>query len=298
MPHTRGFLLSIFIEFNRNRLFLGHSTHFAAALVFLFVLAGYSAAAAPDRITQPVDASRTRTVAGNVHHLAQPQYDQGAADPRTPMDYMVFLVKPSDSQQAELNQLLSDQQNPSSPQYHKWLTPEAFGERFGLSEGDLVKVAGWLKSEGFAIDHQATGRNWIAFSGAAGQTARAFHTSIHRYVADGKTAYANAGEPSVPEALADVAGGFLGFNNFPMQPAVRLAQPEYNTGSSHFMAPADFATIYDLAPLYQAGLDGTGQSIAVVGESDVLATDLSAFRMRYGLPANAPTLVPYSGVDP
>jgi len=237
-------------------------------------------------------------VAGNVHHLAQPQYDQGAADPRTPMDYMVFLVKPSAAQQAELTQLLSDQQNPASPQYHRWLTPEAFGERFGLSEGDLAKVAGWLKSEGFAIDHQARGRNWIAFSGAAGQTARAFHTSIHRYVADGKTAYANAGEPSVPEALADVAGGFLGMNNFPMQPAVRLVQPEYNTGSSHYIAPADFATIYDLAPLYQAGLDGTGQSIAVVGESDVLSTDLSAFRTRYGLPANAPRLVLYDGIDP
>ncbi len=259
---------------------------------------GYSAAATPDRITQPVDATRTRTVAGNVHHLAQPRYDQGAADPRTPMDYMVFLVKPTASQQAELNQLLSDQQNPASPQFHRWLTPEAFGGRFGLSEGDLAKVAGWLKSEGFAIDHQARGRNWIAFSGAAGQTARAFHTSIRRYVADGKTSFANASEPSVPEALADVAGGFLGLNNFPMQPAVRLAQPGYNLGSFHFLAPADFATIYDLAPLYLAGLDGTGQSIAVVGESDVQSTDLSAFRTRYGLPANAPRLVLYSGVDP
>src|SRR3984885_9033414 len=201
MNHIGGFLLSIFTEFNRNRLLKSQWTRLAAALVLLLMLSGYSAAAPVDRIIQPVDASRTRTVAGNVHHLAQPQYDQGAADARTPMDYMVFLVKPSASQQAELNQLLSDQLNPASPQYHQWLTPEAFGERFGLSEGDLSKVAGWLKSEGFAIDHQARGRNWIAFSGAAGQTARAFHTSIHRYVADGKTAYANASEPSVPEAL-------------------------------------------------------------------------------------------------
>jgi subtilase family serine protease len=264
MRHARGFLLSILIEFNHNWSLMGHRNRVAASLLLLLTLAGYSAAATPDRITQLVDAGRTRILAGNVHHLAQPQYDQGAADPRTPMSYMVFLVKPSASQQSELKQLLSDQQNPVSPQYHQWLTPEVFGERFGLSEGDLAKVAGWLKSEGFAIDHQARGRNWIAFSGTAGQTARGLHTSIHRYVADGKTAYANASEPSVPEALADVAGGFLGLNNFPMQPAVRSAQPEYNSGSSHFLAPADFATIYDLAPLYQAGLDGTGQSIAVV----------------------------------
>jgi uncharacterized protein (TIGR03437 family) len=298
MPHTRGFLLSILTKFNRNRLFTARCSRLAACSLLLLMLTGYSAAATPDRITRPVDDTRTRTVAGDVHHLAQPQYDRGAADPRTPMDYMVFLVKPSASQQAELTQLLSDQQNPGSPQYHKWLTPEAFGERFGLSEGDLAKVAGWLKSQGFAIEHQARGRNWIAFSGAAAQTARALHTSIHRYVTDGETHFANATEPSVPEALADVAGGFLGLNNFPMQPAVRLAQPEYNTGSSHFLAPTDFATIYDLAPLYQAGLDGTGQSIAVVGESDVLATDLSGFRAHYSLPANPPRLVLYSGVDP
>jgi subtilase family serine protease len=298
MPNSHDFLLSIFAEFNRKRIFAGHSTRLTVSLALLLMLVGYSAAATPDRITQPVDASRTRAVAGNVHHLAQPQYDQGAADPRTPMAYMVFLVKPSASQQAELVQLLSDQQNPASPQYHKWLTPEAFGARFGLSEGDLAKVAGWLKSEGFAVDHQARGRNWFAFSGAAAQTAHAFHTSIDRYVTGGETHFANAGEPSVPEALADVAGGFLGLNNFPMQPAVRVAQPNYNTGSSHYLAPADFATIYDLAPLYQEGLDGTGQSIAVVGESDVLLSDLSAFRTRYGLPANPPTYVLYDGVDP
>jgi uncharacterized protein (TIGR03437 family) len=300
MSNSRGFLLSIFTEFNRDRIFTGYATRPIVSLALLLMLVGFSAAATPDRITQPVDASRTRAVAGNVHHLAQPQYDQGVADPRTPMSYMVFLVKPSASQLGALQQLLSDQQNPASPQYHKWLTPEAFGDRFGLSDGDLSKVAGWLKSEGFAVDHQARGRNWIAFSGAAAQTARAFHTSIHRYVVDGETHVANAGEPSVPEALADVAGGFLGLNNFPMQPAVRVAQPNYNanTGSSHYLAPADFATIYDLAPLYQAGLDGTGQSIAVVGESDVLSSDLSAFRTRYGLPANAPMLVLYDGVDP
>jgi hypothetical protein len=171
MPWTREFLLKIISKFNHNRSFAAVWNRLAVAAVLLLILARFSAASTPDRITQPIDASRTRTVAGNVHHLAQPRYDQGTADPSTPMRYVVFLIKPSASQQAELKQLLSDQQNPSSPQYHKWLTPEAFGERFGLSEGDLGKVTGWLGSEGFAIDHSARGRNWIAFSGTAGQTA-------------------------------------------------------------------------------------------------------------------------------
>src|ERR1700678_2079534 len=98
MHNSRGFLSSIFTEFNLHRIFTGCSSRLTISLALLLLLVGYSAAATPDRIIQPVDASRTRAVAGNVHHLAQPQYDQGVADPRTPMSYMVFLVKPSASQ--------------------------------------------------------------------------------------------------------------------------------------------------------------------------------------------------------
>jgi uncharacterized protein (TIGR03437 family) len=78
----------------------------------------------------------------------------------------------------------------------------------------------------------------------------------------------------------------------------KLVTPELNSGSSHFLAPEDFATIYSLGPLYQAGIDGTGQSIAIVGESDVLLSDLRAFRTRYGLPANDPAMMLYGGADP
>ena len=105
-----------------------------------------------------IDSSRMRSVAGNVHRLAQAKYDRGEADPRTPMSYMVMLLQPSPAQQADLAQLVAAQQNPASPQYHKWLTPEVFGERFGLSQSDLAKISSWLKAEGFSIDRQVARR--------------------------------------------------------------------------------------------------------------------------------------------
>ncbi len=266
------------------------------ALVISF--ATISSAAPRDRVAGPVDSGRTRAIPGSVHPSVQPQYDRGAVDPDMRMEYMVLVTKPSGAQQAELEQLLADQLNPASPRYHGWLTPEEFGARFGLSPGDYSAVAAWLGSVGLAVKETARGRNWVAFSGAAGQVSRALHTPIHRFEVNGKMHFANTAEIAVPEALADVIGGFLGLNDFYLQPLDGTVHPMDTSGSSHYLAPADFATIYNLTPLYQAGMDGTGQSIAIVGASDVLLSDIRAFRTRYKLPANDPTMILYGGTDP
>ena len=267
-------------------------------VTFLFVSSLAAMGALPDRVTRPVDPGRVVSISGNVHRLAQPQFDRGAADPGMAMDYMVVLVKPSTAQQTDLDQLLADQQNPSSAHFREWLTPEAFGNRFGLSPGDQSKVVAWLVASGFNVNHLARGRNWIAFSGSAAQVTAALHTPIHRFQVDGETHFANTSDPAVPEALSDVVGGFLGLNDFRLHSFLQPAQPENTSGTTHYLVPADFATIYDLNPLYQAGVDGTGQSIAVVGQSDVSITDLRAFRTRYNLPPNDPKMLNYSTTDP
>jgi len=270
-------------------------------LVVCLILSAAALSAQPNRITGRVDASRTRALQGSLHHLAQPQFDRGAVDPAMPMRYMMLLVKPSGTQQAALDRFLADQQNPSSPQFHKWLTPEQFGGRFGLSASDHSKVVAWLASEGFTIDESARGRNWVAFSGSAGQVSKSLHTSIRRFEVNGETHFANNSEPSVPEALSDVVGGITGLHDFRPQSMARIITqlpPDFNSGTVHYLAPEDWATIYDVGPLSQAGIDGTGQSIVVVGESDVLASDLSTFRTRYNLPANPPKMILYGGADP
>jgi uncharacterized protein (TIGR03437 family) len=265
--------------------------------VAIFGASNPSWAATPNRITRAVDVGRTRTVKGNLHRLAKPEFDRGPVDPGMRMDYMLVLTKASTAQQADLDQLLADQQNPSSPRFRQWLTPEEFGSRFGLSTSDHSKIAAWLRSEGFTVNELARGRNWVAFSGTAGRVSKALHTSIHRFEVSGKMHYANAAAPAIPEALADVVDGFLGLDDFVLQPMAKQA-PYFNSGTNHYLVPEDYATIYNIAPLYRSGLDGTGVSIAVVGASDVLLTDLQAFKKRYNLPANDPKMVNYSGLDP
>jgi uncharacterized protein (TIGR03437 family) len=270
-------------------------------LVSIFILSlGFAgaAAAAPDRVTRPVNVNQTRALSGHARSLAQPQFDRGPVDPALRMEYMMLVVQPSAAQQAELDLLLAGQQNPSSPLYRQWLTPEEFGNRFGLSPADHSKVVAWLTSQGLAVNESGRGRNWIAFSGAAGQVSRALQTPIHRFQAGGETHYANTVEPSVPEALAEVIGGFIGLDDYQLQSFVRRVSPEYNSGTSHYLAPEDFATIYNVGPLYQAGFDGTGQSIAVVGQSAVPISDIRSFRTRFNLPANDPKMALYGGADP
>jgi uncharacterized protein (TIGR03437 family) len=259
-------------------------------------LIGYGAP--KNRVTARVDSNRTVQLSSGVNPKAKPELDRGAVDASFPMRYMVINLKPSAEQQAELDQLLEDLQNPSSANFHKWLTPEDFGGRFGLSNSDLSKVSAWLVSQGFKVEKQARGNNWLAFSGTAGQVSAALHTPIHRFEIKGNMRVSNTTAPSVPEALAGVVGGFAGLDDIPAESQAILVNPEFTSGNTHSLVPEDWSTIYNVAPLYAAGLDGTGTSIVIVGDSAPQLSDLRAFKTRYGLPANDPKIFLYGGTDP
>ena len=266
-------------------------------LVLLFsTLAG---AVPADRIRGSVDARVTRPVRSSLHQSARPEADRGPVNPAMRLEHVILTFRPSAVQQAELDQLLAAQQNPGSLRFHQWLSPEEFAARFGLSAADESKVGAWLESEGLAVKQQARGRNWVAFSGTARNIGRALRTEIHKFAVDGIEHFANATEPSVPAALDEIVGGFIGLDDFaPQSQARAVPLPEYNGGSSHYLAPDDLATIYNIAPLYKSGLDGTGQSIAVVGQSAVDPKDLQLFKTRHNLPANDVNFILYSGVNP
>ena len=268
------------------------------ALAFVLFLTTTSRAQTPqERILTAVSDSDIRQLRGNVHPLAQAQFDGGKVDDSTLLPRMTMFFAPSPRQQAALSQLLSEQQDRSSPNYHRWITPGEFGIRFGLSENDLNKVTSWLESRGFTVLEMPASHNAVSFSGSAAQVEAAFHTSIHRYVRNGEEHHANASEPFVPAALAGVVSGFAGLNDFRPKPKTirrmaAQAQPDFTDGSSdHFLAPGDFAVIYDVTPLYSRGIDGTGQKIAIVGQSDIQLNDLRQFRSLMGLAAKDPQVV-------
>jgi subtilase family serine protease len=260
---------------------------------------------AHNRIVQPIDDARLATVSGTVHPSARPEFDQGAVNSAMRLEAMSLNFQPSAQQQAELDQLLQEQQTPASPNYHHWLTQEEFGNRFGMSPDDISKVTAWLAGHGFQVLEVAPSRNSIRFAGTAGMVAQAFHTQLHHYLVEGKTHFANASEVQLPEAFASSVVHVGGLNDFRPKARVRnrhvlapgtsqrSANPNFTSGISGktFLAPGDFAVIYDVQPLYDAGYTGAGQQIAVAGQTNIHTDDIAAFRSAAGL--TAANLTPY-----
>jgi subtilase family serine protease len=217
------------------------------------------------------------------HSLARPEFDQGRVEGSLRIDRASMVFKLAPAQQADLEKLLAQQQDPHSANYRKWLTPEQYAARFGMSDSDLAQVSAWLKSQGLTVDGFSRGRTQVFFSGSAAQVESAFHTQFNRYLVNGQTSIANAVEISVPQAIAEMVQGFRGFENFRPQPRVHAVKPNFTSHQTgnHFVAPGDFATIYNVP----AALDGTGQTIAVMGQTQINTSDIDAFRTAAGLPA-------------
>ena len=264
----------------------------AVYLAFLLLLTGYCSAqsVAAQRITRPVNDSDVALLPGSVHpHVAQ-AIDRGSVPANMPMQRMAIFFKPSAAQQADLDQLLEQQQNPSSPNYHKWLTPEQYADRFGMNPNDLAKVSAWLQSRGFQNITISRSRTSIEFAGNAGQAAAAFRTPIHQVQYHGETHYANIASPQLPSAFAGAVAGITSLNNFRPRP-MAIAHLTSNISGNHFLVPGDVGTIYNINSLYNSGIKGDGQSIAVVGQTlltqndDHTHADIDTFRSLSGLPA-------------
>jgi hypothetical protein len=273
----------------------------ALGLIPALLLATLCFAQPPDRITN-IDVYNTVALSGSVYSKAQPQYDQGPVDAAMRLPYITMQIQPSAQQEADLQQLLKQQQDPKSRNYHKWLTPEQYADRFGLSQNDVNRLTAWLRSQGFSIVQVARGRDWIAFSGTAALVENTFRTQIHYFNVDGVQHFANATEVWIPQALDGIVISFRGMHDFSLKPlGIRrpgpadffpiLARPFYELAPGvNQLAPGDIATIYDITPLYTAGINGTGMKMVVVGQVDVSTSlsDIDNFRSAFGLPANDP----------
>ncbi len=272
-----------------------------SVVVFLLVaLVSFAQRAPQSRIVQAIDNAQFTTLRGSAHPMAKPEFDRGPVDGSMQLPGVSIIFKPSTAQQQALDTLLAQQQDRTSPNYHKWLTPQQFADRFGMTQADIAKVSAWLESQGFTVDRVARGRTQISFSGTAAQIESVFHTEIHRYEVNGEKHFANASALSVPAPLANVVLGFRGLNDFRPKPHLHRppASPKYTHSLGNYaLVPEDFATIYGLKALYDLGIDGTGETIAVMGDSTVNLANIATFRSLAGLPVNAPTeiLVPGSG---
>lgn len=280
--------------------------------LFALTLPLLAHATVQDRITQTIASTSSVALPGTISVRAKQATDLGAVAPSKPLVGMSIRFNLTAAQQTALTQLISNQENPASPQYHQWLTPEQFGAQFGLSSSDLAKVSAWLTSQGFTVTSVARGGTFITFNGTAGQVEQAFGTSLHSLSLNGEQHFGNLTDPVIPAAFSSVVSGITGLNDFHLKPRshARLTtlpkasangiSPHYTIGGYDYVVPADIYTIYNYSPLFTNGINGTGITIGIMGQTDLLTADLVAFRTAAGLSTtNLPTvkLVPTSS-DP
>jgi hypothetical protein len=253
------------------------------------------------RVTEAVDENQLVVLPGKINPMARPSLDRGLMPDAQPITRMHLVLQRSAEQESALEQLLADQQNTASTNYHAWVTPQTFGKQFGPADADVAAVTSWLAARGFQNISVTTGKTAVEFSGNVGQVRSAFHTEIHKFFVDGEEHFANVSVPQIPAALAPVIRGMASLQNFRSRPMLRrvgkfrknlttgVTEPLFTftdvNGTFYGLGPGDFAKIYSVP----GTATGAGRSIAIVARSNINLQDVCDFRTMFALTPACPT---------
>jgi subtilase family serine protease len=249
----------------------------------------------------PVDGLSLTLLAHHVPKFVGSSYDEGTTPTDKVLPDVAILLARSPEQELALQSLLEEQSDKSSAKFHSWLTPEDFAQQFGASAAAIDTICRWLEGYGL-VPAVSRSKMYISVVGNVGQLSAAFHTSFHTFLLSGEPVYSLTTEPQIPVAVSGYIASISGLSQFPMtQKNLRKREwpAETLTNGNHVIAPADFAAIYDINPIYNAGYTGAGQSIAIVGESRVAKDDIQNFAAYTNLTLTNPVVVlPPGSVDP
>jgi hypothetical protein len=250
--------------------------------------------ALPILITQPIDENKLVTLRGNTRPEANSKNDRGPVPDDFPMPHMLLQLRRAPQLEHDLDQYIDGLADKSSPNFRRWMTAAEQGEQYGLAQGDLDVIIGWLQSHGFTVGYVYPNRMVIDFSGTAGQIYETFHTQIHYLEVGGKLHFANFSDPQIPRALVPAVVGVVSMHNFKPHPMYKSAGKytfagcttssgafPTEPGTCYSLVPGDFQTIYNLNPLYRIGIAGTGQTIVVVEDSDTYSNDVAIYRSTF-----------------
>jgi pseudomonalisin len=267
-----------------------------------------------DRIAAHSNLRATTRLAGHVPVWAAAANDAGPVSPDTGLR-LTFVLSRSAERQAAFTQLLADQQNTGSPSYHHWLTPQQIGTLYGPTQHDLDALTAWLTAQGLPVTTIAPSRMFVTVEAPISTVANALSTSFRYFniaAPQGQQAkphLAATVNPAIPAAFAAIISAISGLSDTPaypmhhsgIAPMPNATTPQATSSStgSHYIIPSDFAVLYDLNPVYQSGIDGTSEKIAILGRSRVEPSDITIFESLTSLPSKQPNvIVPPTGVDP
>ncbi len=253
-------------------------------------------------VTQPLDPASLADLPGAMHSSLARAQDLGAVPGSLPLEHIQLVLRRTPERQAAFDSMVQALNQPGSPSFHQWLTPDEVGSAFGPSASDLAAVTAYLQAQGFTVNRVGHAGTYIDFSGTAATAREAFRTEIHTFrlpsdATSAKPHYAAAQPARIPSALAPVIAGLVSLSDIsphPMRraiPASRLT-PAYTSGGSQLVGAQDFYTIYNELPLLTAStpINGSGQTIALLEETDIVPNDVTVFRSTFGVTPATPAL--------
>ncbi|WP_194895917.1 cell wall-binding repeat-containing protein [Catenulispora pinisilvae] len=242
---------------------------------------------------------------------ATPSAEKGAVPASQTISTRIFLAGQNQDQMTALAQAVAD---PSSPDYHKYLTPAQIQSQFGVTAAQVKTVTDWAAASGLKVT--SIGDSWIDTQGAASTVQAAFGTTLANYTAsDGQTHYAPSTAAMVPAKVASVIAGVSGLSDTPhvnapaSAPAAAPAsapaaktKPSYTTYGSNGCStywgqnsvagyplpvcgysPSQIRSAYGEA---NSGLTGKGATVAILDAyaSPTMASDAAAYDKQFNEP--------------
>ena len=236
-------------------------------------------------ITQEIDEQRLVTLHGNTRPEARDRAnDRGRVDDNFPMEHMLLQLRRPAELEQEFEDFIAQLTDKTSPNFRAWLMPAEQGQLYGPSQADLDALKTWLESHGLTVNYTFPTGMVMDISGTAGQIHDAFHTEIHNLDVRGQAHYANMTDPRIPAALAPLVVGIVSMHDFKPQ-AMNKPKLDYTFagcgGSCYALSAAEFEVIYNLNPLFRLGINGSGQTIVVVEDSNTYSTDVATYRSKF-----------------
>ena len=270
----------------------------AAAVALLILLAGCSSSA-PSTVGQG-STSAPSSRAGLVGTTSDIRGTRiGPTDPKRLISLSISMATASD---AEINRALAAIEDPNSPEYHHYLTPEEYAKRFGPSAAALATVERSLSDAGFHVTLPTAGGSLLGAQGAVAQAEKFFGVQLSDYrTASGETYYTPDAAPRLPEEWKGAALSVLGLNNRPaLHPAgiLRMTQTPQTSAQQpapRLLDPTALERAYDIAPLHTAGLNGEGQTIALPEIDTFKQFDIDYYDRTYGITAPPIDVIKVSG---
>ena len=197
-----------------------------------------------------------------------------------------------------LAQAAAASSDPRSAAYHHYLTPAQIAQQYGPTLDDVARTEAVLRTGGLTVTSAAPQGVLLDARGTASQIETLLGVRLIQYrAANGSLSFAPDGPVRLPVSFGGAVTGVLGLDTRStvhtgaLLASSKLPQPGGVTG----YRPSDLEHAYDLAPLHQAGLDGSKQTVALAEIDTLNPGDVQTFDAGFGLSAPAMQVIKVNG---